>query len=368
MKSVLLAMATAVLVLSSAAQAGLYVWDGSEADGNWDTVANWSTTGTTYTWPNEQFGNEYTNEDCDWVVLINGDTVNRSPGLSPDGARDGSNTALLTLDNSSTLNVDGTIWVADYGGTRGQIDVLGGSLLDISEMLKVGDDNGSIGTLNVIGGTVKTGSHLIIANRAGSTGYMNISGNATIEVGNKLYMNDGGGADAFSQIIMDSGTVTTGGNCYFNDDAGPSTAYFIMNGGTFSSGGVIDISWNLDGTSHLTMNDGEMSAADAISLGVGGGGDTGESRIFLNGGKLLGEDLQFNMSDSKIVYTAGELWINSGALSETGMQDLIDTGKIFPTGSYGIITDGAYTVLIPEPATLVLLGLGGVTLIRRRKR
>jgi len=387
-------MATAVLVLSSAAQAGLYVWDGSEADGNWDTVANWSTTGTTYTWPNEQFGNEYTNEDCDWVVLINGDTVNRSPGLSPDGARDGSNTCLLTLDNSTTLNVDGTIWVADFGGTRGRIDVLRGSTLDVVGQLKVADDNGSIATLNVIGSRLITGNdliighrtgahgtaniggdsvvdigdHLVVAYQSGSTGYLNISGNPTINIANKVYMNDGGGADSFSQIVMDGGTVTTGGNCYFNDDAGPSTAYFIMNAGTWNSGGVIDVSWNLDGTSHLTINDGLMTAATQIRLGVGGGGDTGESRIFLNGGKLLGEDLQFNMSDSQIVYTAGELWVNSGALSESGMQNLIDTGKILPTGSYGIITDGAYTVLIPEPATLVLLGLGGVALIRRRKR
>ncbi|MCK4292069.1 MAG: PEP-CTERM sorting domain-containing protein [Planctomycetes bacterium] len=368
-KIVLLAMATAVLVLSSAAQAGLYVWDGSEADGNWDSVANWSTTGTTYTWPNEQFGDEYMNEDSDWVVLINGDTVNRSPGLSPDGARDGSNTCLLTLDNSSTLNIDGTVWVADHGNTKGRVDVLRGSRLTAAGQIKVGDDDLSIGTLNIIDGIVDIGSNLIIANRDGSTGYLNISGNSVIDIGNKFYMNDEGGGEAsFSQVVMDSGIVTTAGNCYFNDDASNGTAYFTLNDGTWNSGGTLDVSWNLDGISHLTINDGLMTAATQIRLGVGGGGDTGESRIFLNGGKLLGEDLEFNMTDSQIVYTAGELWINGSALNEAGMQNLVDTGKILPTGSYGIITDGAYTVLIPEPATLVLLGLGGVALIRRKKR
>ena len=187
-KIVLLTMVTAVLVLSSAAQAGLYVWDGSELDGNWDTVANWSTTGTTYTQPNQEFGNEYFNQDCDWVVLINGDTVNRGGGLSPDGMRDGSNTALLTLDNSSTLNVDGTIWIADHGNTRGRIDVLRGSRLTATGQIKVGDDDLSIGTLNIIDGIVDIGSNLIIANRSGSTGYLNISGEALAQSSSKKEM------------------------------------------------------------------------------------------------------------------------------------------------------------------------------------
>lgn len=368
-KHVLLVLAAAILVFSSTTHANIYIWDGSAGDGAWETVANW-TTSSTYDHPNQQFGNEYFNEDSEHVVLFNGDTITSSTGLSPDGARDGSNICLLSLYYGTTLNVGGTMWIADYGGTKGQVDVLDGSTLNLDEQLKVGDDNGSIGTLNVVDGTVQTGSHLIIANRAGSTGYLNISGDSTINVGGKFYMNDGGGSDAFSQVVMDGGVVTISGNSYFNDDAGPSTAYFTMNDGTWNSGGVIDVSWNLDGTSHLTINGGEMTAADALRLGVGGGGDTGESRIFLSGGKLQGEGLEFNMTDSLIVYEGGELWINGSVLSETDMQNLIDTGKIDVSGAsgYSIYTDGAYTVLIPEPATIALLGLGGLVLLRRKRR
>jgi len=302
-------------------------------------------------------------------VLFNGDTITSSTGLSPDGARDGSNTCVLSLYYGTTLNVGGTMWIADWGGTKGQVDVLDGSTLNLDGELKVGDDPGSIGTLNVVDGTVQTGSNLIIANREGSTGYLNISGDSTINVGGKFYMNDGGGSGSFSQVVMDGGVVTTANNCYLNDDAGPSTAYFTMNDGTWNSGGVIDVSWNLDGTSHLTLNGGEMTAADALRLGVSGGGDTGESRIFLNGGKLQGEGLEFNMTDSLIVYTGGELWINGLAISEVDMQNLIDTGKIDVSGAsgYSINTDGDYTVLIPEPATIALLGLGGLVLLRRRR-
>jgi len=359
-----------VMALGSATQAAVYNWTGAAADGSWNTPGNWSVSGSAYTWPNEQWGNEYTNEDCDEINLTTGDVVSRGSWLSIDGARDGSNTARLTLNNTSTLNVGASMWVADWGGTKGRIDVLGHSVLSVDGDLKIGDDDLSIGTLNVIDGTVSTAGNLIIANRAGSTGYLNISGNAVINCGYKFYMNDGGGAGAFSKVVMDSGTFTTGDNAYLNDDAGPSTAYFIMNGGSFNSGGVIDVSWNLDGTSHLTINGGEMIAADAIRLGVSGGADTGESRIFLNDGKLQGEDLQFNMTDSLIVYTGGELWINNSAVSEMDMLMLIRDGKIDVSGApgYSIITSGNYTVLVPEPATIALLALGSLSLMRRKRR
>ncbi len=361
---------TLVLCLATIGYGGVYDWTGA-IDGDWGNSGNWVVTGSTWVHPNEEFGNEYTNQDCDEILLTNGDTVSKIGGLSPDGARDGSNTANLTLDNGGVLNIDGTIWIADHGNTKGTINVLNGSALNVAGQLKAGDDAGSVGTLNVSNSSVVIGSNLVITNRAGGTGYLNISGSSTIDVGGKFYMNDGGGSGSRSYVMMDGGTITTAGNSYFNDDASvDSEAYFTLNAGTFNSGGVIDISWNLDGLSHLTINGGEMTAAAEIRLGVGGGGDTGESRIFLNGGVLQGEDLLWNMTDSKIVFVDGELRINGVAVSVGDMQALVDTGKIDVSGAagYAILTDGDYTVLIPEPATLVLLGLGGLGLIRRRRR
>jgi len=342
------------IALTGLAGAAIYDWTGAAADGNWNTPGNWLVTGSTYTWPQEQWGNEYTNEDADEINLTNGDTVSRSPGLSPDGARDKSNVCKLTLDNGTTLTVDGTIWVADYTNTQGRLDVLGGSFLGVAGQIKLGDDPGSIGTMNVVDSRIDIGSNLIVTNRGGGTGYLNISGNSLIDVGGNFYMNDGSGAGSTSYTVMDAGTVNVAGYCTFNDDT-EGTATFILNGGSFNVAGTyLNLSDNLDGHAYLTINAGEMITGGSIMLGKDGGtGDIGEVRIYMNGGLLQGENLEFIITDSKIIFSdgLGKLKINSAAVSEAGMQGFIDSGNIDVSAlvDYTISTEDGYTVLTPVP-------------------
>ena len=44
-----------VLALVGVAGAATYDWDGSEGDGNWYTPANWTVSGSSWTYPNDQY-------------------------------------------------------------------------------------------------------------------------------------------------------------------------------------------------------------------------------------------------------------------------------------------------------------------------
>lgn len=331
-------------VVNAAGYGAVYDWEGSE-NNDWSDPNNWTTNSTLWTWPNEEFGNEYTNQDCNEINIGPGFTVDFG-GLSIDGARDGSNVNTMTLDDA-TLNIGGTVWVADWSGASGRIDVLNGSAFNITGTLEIGNEGPGTAEMSIVNSTTDVGGHLVIAAGNVAEGSLYISPTSVVNVGGKVYMNDDSGSGYRSSLIMDGGTVTTGGNCYFNDDAGTdSVATVVMNGGIWTSGGVIDVTWNLDGQSYLTINNGKMSAASSIRMGVEGGGDTGKSRIFLNGGVLQGEDIEFIITDRKIVFIKGELWVNSTAMSVAQMEALIGT-EIDVTGAsdYSVITDGDYTVL-----------------------
>jgi hypothetical protein len=112
------------------------------------------------------------------------------------------------------------------------------------------------------------------------------------------------------------------------------------------------------------MNGGEMITGNRLRLGKDDGEDTGQVRIFMNGGLLQAEELSdIKITDTKIIYTGGEIRIRQPfqpdpvgdpntwwGLSEADMQGLIDNGTIVVEGAYIIVTDGDYTALItPEP-------------------
>ncbi|MCH7556865.1 MAG: hypothetical protein IIB56_05340 [Planctomycetes bacterium] len=547
-----------VMALSSTAHAAVYLWSGSAADGLWETPANWTVTDSTWTWPNEEsaadpnMAEKMVNADTLWIDILNGDAVTRGSPLAIQGAADGSTTGVLTLNNGSSLTVDGRLAIGGANDTRGQIDILGGSTvtilgdgsdlrvvdnentwgtvniidstvdisddlyvdqgegyiniggsstvnadvtriadgaaslgyldisgtatltlrgdmetddgeahitisgnatvnigddlelanqptgvatmdisgtatvtvnddidlgkkglgtlnisgdatLDVPDEVYIADDEGSEGHMNISGNatvnvgddidvgdralgtlnisenatvnisdglyvavgadseghltisgnaTVTIGDDLIIVNRGGTTGSLHISGNPTINIAEQFYMNDDdNGAPSTSQVIMDGGTVTIGSYCTFNDD-NSGTAEFIMNGGSFYCADYLNLSDNLDGTAHLTMNGGEMITGNRLRLGKDGGEDTGQVRIFMNGGLLQAEVLSdIKITDTQIIYTGGVFRIGAASLDIAGMQQLITDGTlVIPDESlvYGIISNGIYTEINPN--------------------
>ena len=148
--AVLLFLAMA-FVVNTASYGAVYDWDGSESN-DWSDPNNWTTSSILWTWPNEEFGNEYTNQDCNEINIGPGFTVDFGP-LSIDGQRDGSTVNLMTLDKA-TLNIAGTVWVADWLGASGRIDVLNDSAFNITGTLEIGNEGPGIGEMNIVNSTI----------------------------------------------------------------------------------------------------------------------------------------------------------------------------------------------------------------------
>jgi hypothetical protein len=148
-----------------------------------------------------------------------------------------------------------------------------------------------------------------------------------------------------SELVMDGGEVNVTGRTYVNNKGNTdSQADFTLNGGTWNSKGHLSVGATPNGgNANLTINGGTMETDGYIWVG-----DvySGRSRIFLNGGLLRCEGLAIKqISDSRIVYRGGELWINKFAMDEAAMQDFITAGMIDATADYEITTIGDYTVL-----------------------
>lgn len=229
--------------------------------------------------------------------------------------------------NVVTLNYATTIKNFELGvGESGEFHILSGghlTTLNDSRIGNNGDTAARKGTLTIdAGGQVTINSWLGIGH--GTTGIATVSG--TLTTTSHLWM--GGTSDADSNGSL---TINNGGIVNVAGNIGLGT----INAGT-PSGGVAVINVNDGGLLNLHQWSGATSIQDGSVMNINGTGT-----VIIGGNRVNEADAYFAL---------GKIASDLGAI-----QSVYDE-----TGEFTTIT------AVPEPATMILLGLGGM-LIRKRR-
>jgi hypothetical protein len=244
----------------------------------------------------------------------------------------------LGVDESGTLAV----------GADGSITATGGSI--------VGNNNWTTGTLNINGGTVTNQGVLAIG--AGNGGVKNAgwNGNAASAWGatSGVVEINGGTLNIGSHLWMARGSANT------NAPAGVPTSYGSL---TINTGGVVNVGGMIG-----------LGTGDAVNQAAG----KGVATITVNDGGLL--VLSNIHASGTSVFPGSMFYLNgSGQIEFSGnftgvMNDLYIPTYVTGNGilgnavaAYDSGLNKTFVTAIPEPATLALLGLGVLGLLRKKQ-
>jgi hypothetical protein len=328
---------------------------------------------------------------------VSGNTVVALPGTTGN---------LLQTGGTHTI-ANGELWVGQGVNVNpgvGTATVNGGTLTISNNWLAVGREGGR-GTLNVGGtGIVQKlgGGHITIGTGNGGNGTVNVSGNGLLSTNADFIVAENNPA-AVGLVNQTGGTVQVGGNLEVQRNG---TGTYNLSGGILSVNGNID---GVDGTFTFTGGRITRSNAGVITyngnLAVGAqtaGFNLGTDKTFdVNGVLSILSGVTFDVTG--VTLPAQDLSVQTGGVHLgdvntlvgtfgpliTDLPNLINTpgathiteaqgeGGLFDANTQSVFwvqenagsIDLRYSIApVPEPGALSFIAIGGVTLLRRRRR
>lgn len=343
MKRLIFLTALILVVISvNSTYAALHYWTGQASD-DWSDLNNWTRQTTTTPLPP--------------AVSIT------LPGSADEAVIDFSQ-VVATYDSPYNLVIDSSDYIEVERLTVrkfGSVSMTGGDLymMGASGRWRVGWRGGDDSYMNVSGGTITTKYTLQMSDNQGTAGASKSRldfANATASIGREIIMGDTTNPTSTIVFNLYSGSFTTGTDTTLVSSSNIKNGTLNMFDGSLILEGTLTVgAANTEG--RINLAGGTISGATALVLG---GSASGAANIDITGGKLI-----FNGD----LRTAIDGYVLSGRILGYGVQGGFEVGTPDPPGNLRWYYDGEFTSLwaVPEPATLTLLGLGALMMIRKKR-
>lgn len=311
----------------------------------------------------------------------------------------GDNNALIIQSGGQFLT--GNLWIGENGATNGTVTVESGGLLQIGRLIETRQTNTNTllvesgGTLQFttaspivsntsgVGGSITLGDGGILSFKGVSGTPLVVGGNLTYAGGNHTYRLDNAqntsvatttfnATTTYSKLeLRNGGQWNTSGSLIIGD-GGSLVGSGTVNAGdtTVESGGLLSIGQS-PGTmvfeGNLILDPGSTSLFEINGFGSGeydlalGGVGGGNYTVAFGGTLELAFQSGFNTNGTVQIFDFGTYSDSFGTVNISGLASGYTASFDAGTGS---------VTVVPEPATglLVLLGLGGALMSRRRKK